>query len=497
MSSAPGDSHQRTPVLQFGEAADGRMVHIDDAQRGLACGLWCPECNQRLVARKGDIKQHHFAHESEFSCEGAVETALHKLAKQVISDAKGLQLPPVSIATDGGRKILSPSRWIEFDRVEMEVWMDGMRPDIIGYRQGRPLAIEVLVTHACGPEKIALFESRGVACVEIDVSGLRHGTRDLPEAILRSSPRLWLFNRFISQEMARLKAEREKAAVELKEFLEREKARQRAEEEAQLALDARRRSEAEKEAIRLRQSRMRDVAVKATAGQSFDWAAYQRQEIDRFGYVDDVIIRGGNKFQDLLSEMEDLAYWVANGRLLDWSREHPKPDELLGLPLEKLLAERLKEHEEQQAKLKAEREQYEARQAAERAEAERLEKEAVEKFRDEITQSAISLLGPQAAEKWLRSVPPWGGKSIAALTSTRYAADHWSRLDEAVVRHRDQQKQHERARTILASSATVKLGSGERAELWMRSKNPKLGMRTPNDVCVEKGGYDRCLAVLK
>lgn len=46
-------------------AASRYVVHIDDCERGHACNAICPYCQKPLTAKKGAIRQHHFAHIGE------------------------------------------------------------------------------------------------------------------------------------------------------------------------------------------------------------------------------------------------------------------------------------------------------------------------------------------------------------------------------------------------------------------------------------------------
>ena len=41
---------------------DNKIVTIDEVERGLECGCVCIHCHARLKARKGDEREHHFAH---------------------------------------------------------------------------------------------------------------------------------------------------------------------------------------------------------------------------------------------------------------------------------------------------------------------------------------------------------------------------------------------------------------------------------------------------
>jgi hypothetical protein len=71
----------------------GAIVHVSEVARGLDCGCVCDLCGNDLVARKGSSRQHHFAHYGNSDCSGAAESLLHRLAKELLSNAKSLALP--------------------------------------------------------------------------------------------------------------------------------------------------------------------------------------------------------------------------------------------------------------------------------------------------------------------------------------------------------------------------------------------------------------------
>ncbi|MEP0809995.1 competence protein CoiA family protein [Coleofasciculus sp. FACHB-SPT9] len=48
-------------LLKFGVSADNKLVNIVDVSSGKS-DLVCPYCGVKLVAKKGQIKEHHFAH---------------------------------------------------------------------------------------------------------------------------------------------------------------------------------------------------------------------------------------------------------------------------------------------------------------------------------------------------------------------------------------------------------------------------------------------------
>ena len=73
-------------VLPYARSsATGRTVHISSVPRGLDCNCVCQYCEQPLVAKKGAVKEHHFAHYRENSgC--SLESWLHATAKQMLAE---------------------------------------------------------------------------------------------------------------------------------------------------------------------------------------------------------------------------------------------------------------------------------------------------------------------------------------------------------------------------------------------------------------------------
>ena len=181
-------------LLPFGEAPDGRLLRASDVPAGLACGCSCPGCGAPLVARRGGRRAAHFAHATGRACASAHETVLHRLAKQLIADGAPLALPEVAAEHGGRRRPVRPAATIRPDAAILEPGLDGLRPDILATVAGRPLLVEVAVTHPCGPEKAALIRERRLAAVEIDLSRVPRDAAPeaLERAVLRSAPRRWL-----------------------------------------------------------------------------------------------------------------------------------------------------------------------------------------------------------------------------------------------------------------------------------------------------------------
>jgi competence protein CoiA len=82
-------------MIKSGEDRSGRQIWIAEAANGSACDLVCPHCREPLIAKQGKIVDWHFAHSSGTECARAVETALHKMAKQIFAETRALTLPRI------------------------------------------------------------------------------------------------------------------------------------------------------------------------------------------------------------------------------------------------------------------------------------------------------------------------------------------------------------------------------------------------------------------
>lgn len=237
-------------AMPFGMLPDGTMIGADEPMlpNGLACNCFCPRCRARLVARnRGEVNRPHFAHEAAvaapnpgmatLSCAGARETSIHIMAKQIIAKEGTILLPDVvAVLPPLKSKILFNSRsdlWNRIKDVRLEVWCEGLRPDILASYAGRvqdqtgtPFApkghdvcIEILVTHPCGPEKIEKLLDKGLPAFEIDLSKQSYSATEssLRNVVIRDAPRVWLFHPIIDKvlvEMRRTGAEQQAARAQ-------------------------------------------------------------------------------------------------------------------------------------------------------------------------------------------------------------------------------------------------------------------------------------------
>lgn len=196
---------------------DGKLVHISSVEKGLKCECVCPACESPLIARKGGKTTHHFAHYNGAECSKSIETALHLSAKEILEKHKKIHLPKVTVDlnhyTDNW--IISEEKYIEFDEVKLEYRMDKIIPDVLIYVKGKPLLIEITVTHKTNSEKVAKIKNAGISCLEINLSKIKReiSVDDLEDIVVdQIELKNWLHNERVTyyENKAKSTAERKK-----------------------------------------------------------------------------------------------------------------------------------------------------------------------------------------------------------------------------------------------------------------------------------------------
>lgn len=161
---------------------DGRLVSVHEVDRGLACRCLCPNCGGELVARKGMVRVHHFAHASGHDCGSGVETAIHMLAKDIVAAAPQIfvpgfthrhRIPAGGVPIEGIASFAPISLPVYSATKEAAVFAGGhtFRADVlleVEYERARcPLAVEICVSHPIDERKKAALSRHDIASVEI------------------------------------------------------------------------------------------------------------------------------------------------------------------------------------------------------------------------------------------------------------------------------------------------------------------------------------------
>lgn len=192
-------------LLPFGENHHGRLVSVDMVERGAACGCFCPQCHTSLVARKGAIRCHHFAHAGDPCGGGALETALHKMSKQIICDEAKIWLPEIKVSYP---PVYHPGVSFTLSATALKAgWFEGepssekrvgdVQPDVVLTKVDQSVALELYVTHAVSAEKRTKVRESQIDMVEIDLSAHPRSfvLPVLRDFVLREAPRFWIYSK--------------------------------------------------------------------------------------------------------------------------------------------------------------------------------------------------------------------------------------------------------------------------------------------------------------
>ena len=77
---------------------DNEIRRISEVESGLACNCYCLACEENLVAKKGDIKAHHFSHQANSQCSSKTNQEYNReiiklIAKKAVSKAEKIRMP--------------------------------------------------------------------------------------------------------------------------------------------------------------------------------------------------------------------------------------------------------------------------------------------------------------------------------------------------------------------------------------------------------------------
>ena len=174
------------PYLIYALNAEGKPVHVDDVPNGLSCGCKCSRCGSELIAKNGvnNKNAHHFSHMGGADCVGAVESAIHCLAKEILKESLCVQLP-----NDAGL--------LQFESVDTEKNFPELklRPDCVGYYGGKCLWVEFKRSHEVDAQKAGKIISAHIDCIEIDLNECGQDKEKLREFITRSpEKRKWIYS---------------------------------------------------------------------------------------------------------------------------------------------------------------------------------------------------------------------------------------------------------------------------------------------------------------
>jgi len=201
------------------------LRHISEVTSGRG-GYYCQGCRREMLAKKGNIKIHHFAHDPKETaikgkCTYSDETFRHKVAKEILQMLKSIKVPPLRkfppSGVDGLPNLIRESWVVQADTVAIEMpffeneageikWGKNItsdsdsgrhlviQPDVTFFdKAGNPiLLIELVATHKVDNPKFYKVRNLGLDMVEVSLP--TGPTVEIEEAFKKSSRTKWIFN---------------------------------------------------------------------------------------------------------------------------------------------------------------------------------------------------------------------------------------------------------------------------------------------------------------
>jgi len=224
---------------------NGKIVSINEipeTMSGLLCNCVCSHCGKELQAcsLKEQYRRRYFRHNtdskasenSQCNPNEANETALHKLAKQIIEEEQKILVPRKevflfdvginNISKEIEKKIplffAQESRIVNAQSVELEKNLGNFVPDVFIKTDHGELLVEIFVSHRVDVKKKNRIEEYGSAVLEIDLSSFVEkpiSSDELRDIILTSEKyKRWVYYPFSQKVLEQAKKHYEKEIME-------------------------------------------------------------------------------------------------------------------------------------------------------------------------------------------------------------------------------------------------------------------------------------------
>ncbi len=212
--------------LKYG-LSDGNLKHISEVENGLACNCLCPNCKYPLVAKNNinNKKIAHFAHNSGKECEGAIETAIHLLAKSILQRNKQIMIPHYHFDYNekNNKSLIKRGKLVTFEEIIIEktVCFDSGKiiPDAIGKIRDKQVFIEFAFSHFIDADKRNFIKSNGITCIEIDLSKQAMDMDKIASLLITNSHNIyWVNNPKLDIEYKESKRKEEEIFLKKMEF---------------------------------------------------------------------------------------------------------------------------------------------------------------------------------------------------------------------------------------------------------------------------------------
>jgi hypothetical protein len=177
-------SKQSRALIAWGYDSTGARISIGDAKRGGDQGLRC-ECRALLIAKKGEIREHHFAHKAGDIryCDVAASAAVRTFIADTLLDAGAIAIP-VTGGLSSQAQVLAVSTQM----------IAGKSVQLVDAQRGRTLAVYARLRRESTDAITDWCKAQDVSGMVIDLTQFRNRTDDEISSAIRSTAlRKWLW----------------------------------------------------------------------------------------------------------------------------------------------------------------------------------------------------------------------------------------------------------------------------------------------------------------
>lgn len=208
---------------------NSETVSIEDVPSGLVCGCVCPACQRPLVAKKGEVRAHHFAHYQNNACGYDYLYSIYLLAEKILSKLDKIYIPDNNIYYNCCF-VETVQKGFQLPITKV-VRKDGKKPKLIVYYKDKALLIKlsksIRTLNRLKKEMRELKQAAiGIDISETDEVRLEEQLKDL--LTKKTDKKIWLYSPkaaveedklILAKEQEKLLEEQEPNAYKIKEEL--------------------------------------------------------------------------------------------------------------------------------------------------------------------------------------------------------------------------------------------------------------------------------------
>lgn len=177
--------------LPFGlHQASGELVDVASVPRGRNCACICPSCHTPLVARQGELKEWHFAHQSRSvhqetrkECEYSFEVSVRLMIRQLSMNGLKFRTPKymdsLTVHSDISHHdhtlvfVITESCDIQLDKPLVGEVFSEVEVDVVGDVENIPFVIYITYQGRNVPSSLKSPAISKCGVVEVNLLGLR------------------------------------------------------------------------------------------------------------------------------------------------------------------------------------------------------------------------------------------------------------------------------------------------------------------------------------